>query len=288
MAVLDVESVSAFVLVADLGSFTKAAHALGTSQAAVSVKLKRLEDRLGYRLLERTPRKVRLSARGAGFLKPARHFIAAHEQALSGLERGPRRLAIGFSDQVAGPGLPGLLANLRAHDPALLMEVRIEGSAKLLEAYDRGLLDAVIARNSDGYREGALLLRERLGWFAAPTWDREEGLPLPLASLTVDCGIRGLATAALDAAGIAWTEVFIGGGTAAVGAAVSAGLGIAPIPYSMAPADTVEIGQAHGLPPLPDSDIILISAVGDPATRAALRTVAASFRGGEASRRGQG
>jgi hypothetical protein len=49
--VLDVESVLAFVTIADFQSFTRAAEALGTTQGAISVKLKRLEDRLGYKLL---------------------------------------------------------------------------------------------------------------------------------------------------------------------------------------------------------------------------------------------
>ncbi|TIS81864.1 MAG: LysR family transcriptional regulator, partial [Mesorhizobium sp.] len=44
---LDVEAVKAFVTVADLRSFTRAAAALGSTQGAVSVRLKRLEDRLG-------------------------------------------------------------------------------------------------------------------------------------------------------------------------------------------------------------------------------------------------
>ena len=82
MTTLDIESVQAFVLVADLQSFTRAAEALDTSQAAISVKLKRLEDRLGEKLIERTPRLVRLSARGATFLGVAREFIAAHERAV--------------------------------------------------------------------------------------------------------------------------------------------------------------------------------------------------------------
>ncbi len=62
MSTLDVEAVEAFVTIADMQSFTRAAEALGTTQGAISVKLKRLEDRLGQRLLERTPRSVRLSA----------------------------------------------------------------------------------------------------------------------------------------------------------------------------------------------------------------------------------
>src|SRR5580658_10210260 len=61
---LDLDAVQAFVLVADLASFTRAAEALDTTQSAVSLKLKRLEGRLGRRLLERTPRRVRLSAEG--------------------------------------------------------------------------------------------------------------------------------------------------------------------------------------------------------------------------------
>ncbi|MFD0935088.1 LysR family transcriptional regulator, partial [Methylobacterium trifolii] len=69
---IDPDTVQAFVLVADLGSFTRAAEALDTSQAAVSLKLKRLEDRLGCRLLDRTPRHVRLSPRGEAFLPAAR------------------------------------------------------------------------------------------------------------------------------------------------------------------------------------------------------------------------
>lgn len=64
---LDLEAVRAFIRIAELGSFTRAAEALQTTQAAVSLRLKRLEDRLGFRLVERTPRSVELSAQGATF-----------------------------------------------------------------------------------------------------------------------------------------------------------------------------------------------------------------------------
>ena len=68
---LDLDTVKAFIRIAELGSFTLAADSLRMTQAAVSLKLKRLEDRLGFRLVERTPRHVELSARGAGFLEHA-------------------------------------------------------------------------------------------------------------------------------------------------------------------------------------------------------------------------
>lgn len=69
---LDLDAVQSFVHIAELGSFTRAAEAMQTTQAAVSLKLKRLEQRLGCRLVERTPRHVQLSALGADFLPHAR------------------------------------------------------------------------------------------------------------------------------------------------------------------------------------------------------------------------
>lgn len=69
MRMLDLEAVQAFVLTADLKSFTRAAEAMDSTQSAVSLKIKRLEDALGRRLLERTPRLVRLSQDGRRSLR---------------------------------------------------------------------------------------------------------------------------------------------------------------------------------------------------------------------------
>jgi len=280
---LDVDAVQAFVLVADLQSFTRAAEALGSSQAAISVKLKRLENRLGQKLLERTPRRVRLSARGATFLAAARDLIAAHERAVAGLSATPRRLALGISDHVAGPELPALLTRLHAHDPALMIEVQIDASRGLLDAFDRGLLDAAIVRREDDRRDGEVLAQEPFGWFAAPTLVPRVGEPLPLASLAPSCGVRSLATRALDAAGIKWTEVFVGGGVAAVAAAVTAGLAIAALAHRVAPLGAIEVGEQLGLPPLPSSEIVLFASLSDKRSREALRTLAAPFREHRAS-----
>ena len=108
MKMLDLEAVQAFVLTADLKSFTRAAEAMDSTQSAVSLKIKRLEDALGRRLLERTPRLVRLSQDGAAFLVAARELVAAHEGALGafGVER--RRLSVGISHHIVGAELPRL------------------------------------------------------------------------------------------------------------------------------------------------------------------------------------
>ena len=278
MASLDVDAVQAFVLVADFQSFTRAAEALDTSQAAISVKLKRLEDRLGEKLIERTPRLVRLSARGAAFLGVAREFIAAHERAVAGLASAPRRFTLGIADQVAGPELPILLARLHAYDPALLIEVQIEASRNLLDSFDRGVLDATIVRREDDRRDGEVLAQERFGWFASPGFVHREGEALRLASLAASCGVRNFATRTLDSAGVNWIEVFMGGGMTAVIAAVSAGLAVAALAHRVVPVGIVEVGERLGLPALPSSEIVLHSSLSDARSRGALRTLAAAFR----------
>ena len=210
MAVLDVEAVQAFLAIADHQSFTRAAKQLGTTQGAISVKLKRLEDRLGQRLLERTPRTVRLSAQGAQFVEFARDFVAAHNRALAGLSSGRRRFSLGIATHVAGPEVPTVLARLNAHDPALRMEVELDNSAALLGALDHGTIDAAILRRDDDRRDGAVLAPEPFGWYAAPDFAHRPGAPLRLASTAPSCGVRNIAARALDAAGIAWTEIFLG------------------------------------------------------------------------------
>ncbi len=283
MTSLDVDSVQAFVAIADLQSFTRAAESLGTTQGAISVKLRRLEERIGQRLIERTPRHVRLSAQGAAFLARARDFLAAHEAALSALSAtSPRRFGLGIAAHVAGPELPTLLAQLNAHDPGLRIEVRLENSRTLLDAFDRGELDACIIRREDDRRDGKVLGPEHFGWFATPNFEHRQGEPLRLAALSPSCGVRDVATRALDEAGIAWTEVFLGGGSSAVTAAVSAGLAMAVFSWRLAPPGTVEIGERLKLPRLPSSEIVLHSTLTDPKSRAALRTLAAAFDAGRA------
>src|SRR5438105_15941870 len=97
MKALDIEAVQAFVLTADLKSFTRAAEAMDTTQSAVSLKIKRLEDELGRRLLDRTPRLVRLSADGDAFLAPARTLVAAHHCGVRCFRRERPRLRGGLS-----------------------------------------------------------------------------------------------------------------------------------------------------------------------------------------------
>jgi DNA-binding transcriptional LysR family regulator len=282
---LDVEAVRAFVLVADLKSFTRAAEALGSTQGAVSVKLKRLEDRLGHRLIERTPRQVRLSSHGAAFLEAAREFVAAHERAVRGASSTSRRFALGVAAHLAGPEMPTMLARLHAYDPTLVIDVQIDTSRRLIDALDRGALDAAITWAEDDRRRGEVLAKDTFGWFAAPSFTYRRGQPVRLASLSPECGVRDMAIRALDAAGIAWIEAFHGRSSSAVRAGVAAGLAVAALSYRVAPAGTVDVGMRFQLPALRPTDIVLHAGLTDIRSRDIVRTLGSAFREANADTR---
>jgi len=281
MKTLDIKAVRAFVLIADLHSFTRAAEALDSTQSGVSLLLKRLEQKLGRRLIERTPRLIRLSAEGVQFLDKARVLIEAHDRAVDAAPVERRRLVIGMSHQLIGAELPAMLTRLNQQDPALTVELRVAGSNEVLKVYDEGALDAaIVLQQDDQRRNGEQLFKEPFGWIASANWERRSDEPLRLATQGETCSLRAMAVRALDNAGIAWTEVFVGKGAAIVGAAALAGLAVAVLARRAAPSGTIDVGPKLGLPILPAPDVKLYSSVTDARARAALRTVGAALRAG--------
>src|SRR6478752_4677832 len=119
----DVQSLRVVKAIADEGSITAAAAALGYSQPAISQQLKRLERSLGVALIERVGRSVRLTeagrilARHAPAVTTALDAAAGELAELRGLRSGRVRL-VGFPS--ASPTVvPRLLAELAAHHPGV-------------------------------------------------------------------------------------------------------------------------------------------------------------------------
>jgi DNA-binding transcriptional LysR family regulator len=276
---IDLADVQAFLAIAEQRNFTRAAEILGTTQPLVSARLKRLETATGRRLVERHPRMVRLSAEGEAFLPAARDLMAAHARALGQPDTGQSRLRIGISEHVVGRGLPDMIAILGMSSPQLRLEVQLGLSAALIGEFDAGVLDAVIIRSDSSRREGEFLRQDIFGWYASPEWTWRADAPLPLVTLSQECNIRAVAAKALDNAGIAHADSFLGGGVSAVCAAITAGLGVAPLAARVAPLRTLEVGARLGLPPLPTSRVMLHSNTQDQAALSALRRLAALLRG---------
>lgn len=274
---LDLESVRLFVMAVDLGGLTRAAEAAGTVQPVVSQRIKALEERLGTRLLDRSPRFVRPTAEGLRFLAEARLLLAAHDRAAGFRRRTPTRLRLGISDHVMGGATGVVLARLRAAlGSEIDLEVKVSLSQPLRIAFDEGALDAALIRREAGGLEGDVLGIDPLGWrgdMASVHPDQ----PLPLATLGAPCAVRAAAIRALDRAGLAWRESLVAGSCAVLLAGITAGFGIAPM-GRFGSHQAPDIGPALGLPPLPPSEVVLLGRSGTPTLAAALRGIAAGMR----------
>lgn len=298
MRVLDLDAVRAFVMIADLNSFTRAANAMNLSQSAISLKLKRLEASLGKQLLERTPRAVRLSQDGVAFLAAARDLLLANDRALGALSTTRRRLVLGLSEHVAGADLPMLLARLNTHDPDLAVEMQLGCSRVLFAQYEERRFDAVMVRrvgvngavntaanaataadtaHETGRADAQALFAEPLVWLASPDWLPRPDEPLPIAVLSEPCEVRATAVRTLEAAGVRWREVFVSGSLTAVCAAVAAGFAVSPLARRVAPRTLVDVGARLNLPPLPVSYVTLYSRVQDAHSIETLRLIASEL-----------
>lgn len=275
---LDLDDVAAFLQAAELASFTKAAQALGMAQSLVSTRVKRLETRLGHTLLQRHPRLVRLTPQGERFLPAARALLVAQEQAIAVFAERRERVAVGISEQAVGADIAVVLSQLARRDPGLAIDLRIERSQALEDAFERGELDAVIVRRVQPGRTGEVLREDDFGWFAVATLQRQATEPVPIVSLVAECGLRRHGIDALERAGLAWREAVIGGGMAAVTAALLGGLGVSPLARRIAPPGTVEVSGEWDLPDLGNSEVVLRSQVTTPRTVAFVRELAAAFR----------
>jgi DNA-binding transcriptional LysR family regulator len=180
MALPDYEGWACFAAVADSGSFTAAATALGLSKASVSKAVTRLEASLGISLLHRSSRTVTVSTAGAGLLGEAHAMVAAATAATEAARgdrndlAGPIRLAapMSFGIKVLG----GPLATFLALHPAVEIEVMLSDARSDLvgEGIDLALR---IASMEDSSLLARTIAPVAASVIASPTYLAEHGTP---------------------------------------------------------------------------------------------------------------
>jgi DNA-binding transcriptional LysR family regulator len=237
---MDYNRVALFVRVAKAGSFTAAAHVAGLPKSSVSRSIARLEQDLGVRLLQRTTRKLALTAAGQAYFEAVQGSVAAIDEAdEAAREHGaePR----GAVRLTAPPDLNTLadaVARFSKRHPGIRVEVLL--TPRYLDLVTEGVDLAVRA----GRLEDSSLVARRVGGsemalMAAPSYLAERGEPKTLDDLAAHDFVlyratAGRATLSLSgAAGARTVEVtgtIVADDLAFVRGAVEAGAGIALLP----------------------------------------------------------
>jgi LysR family hydrogen peroxide-inducible transcriptional activator len=146
---MELQQLRYFCAIADTGSFTRAAHQTHVSQPSLSQQIRKLEDELGARLIDRLGRNVQLTELGRSFLPRARAVLRDLEAARSDVvERkasvsGP--LFVGVIPTIAPYFLPPMLATFSRKYPEVRVTVVEEITPLLLERLRVGTMDVAIA-----------------------------------------------------------------------------------------------------------------------------------------------
>ncbi len=135
----------AFCKIVEYGSFTRAAEALGYTQAAVSQMVRSLETEFSLRLLIRTRTGVRLTQEGEQLYPLIQKYVAAYRELgdkageINGLDSG--ELRIGTFSSMSQHLLPGLMSDFSKQYPKINFSLRQGDNTTLPEWIKKGLID---------------------------------------------------------------------------------------------------------------------------------------------------
>lgn len=253
---LDLDLLRGFVTVAERGGFTAAGVALGLTQSAISLKVKRLEDLLGKPVFTRGPKQVTLTREGETLLAYARRMLALNDEAVRRFVAPPvaGRLRLGVADHFVPRHLAPALARFARTWPELRIEVEVGRSHELRARLAREELDLVLGKRRDGETEGRVIFTEAVVWVAAPDFELTRERPLPLAMLPQGCMFRDRALTALARAGVAFEVVYTSPSLMGIAAAAQAGFALSVLGRTGLPDGLLEM---DGLPPLGTAEMCL-------------------------------
>jgi len=258
---LDINMLRCFIEVAKTGSFTIAGNNIGLTQSGVSVKIRRLEERLGKKIFNRTSKSLSLTLEGEILQEYARRIMLVHDEAVSRLTKpkASGNLRIGLIDYFLPELLPSILSKFRKQYPNIHLEIVTDVGINLLPLFEKGELDLFVA-GKDGYQgDSRLLLQEPLVWVVGKDAEASLHEPVHLALLPSPCSFRKLATESLEKANLKWEILFTGTSIANIQAAVQAGMGFSILPLGALKEGVKKAPTQLELPELPMYSIALIT-----------------------------
>ncbi len=145
MSRLSLDHLQTFAYVIESGSFTAAAQRLKVSQPAISLQMKRLEGRLGVRLIDRVGRRLSATAAGEELLTHARRIEGTVTAALDAMKRHSKgtagRVRLGTGATACIYFLPPILRSLRNRFPELDIVVSTGNTLTVLKSIEENAID---------------------------------------------------------------------------------------------------------------------------------------------------
>jgi DNA-binding transcriptional LysR family regulator len=259
-ALLDIDQLRTFIAIAETGSFTKAAEVVNKTQSAVSMQMKRLEERLERAIFARDGRASKLTEDGARLLDYARRLVKLNVETITAFSDAELsgRVRLGVPDDYADRYLPEIMARFSRAYPSVELTVICEPSVGLLERIDANEIDLAIVTNCETTRAAETFRRERLLWVTSNRHSTHLDERLPLALGRPACSWRRIAVERLESIGRAYRVLYSSSNAGAVAAAVLAGLAVSVLPESGLRPGMRVLTAAEGFPELPTCRIGLV------------------------------
>lgn len=264
---IPMELLRTFVTAIKVGSFTRAAEAVGRTQSAVSVQIRRLEELTKVQLFHRDAHKLVLTSEGVFMAQYAQRILALNDEALANL-RQPSvsgRVRLGAPHEYTASLLPEFLGKFAQAHPNVVLEVTSDLSKNLLRRQKDGEFDLVVAlhEGSKGI-EGRKIFTEPLVWIGSADHPCHLQTPLPLVLAPAPCIYRDHMLQALNEVERACRIVYLSSSYNGISAAVRAGIGITGMTSSTRPPRCQILPDNIGLPPLGQLEVRLHRATGKP------------------------
>lgn len=226
---MDLGLLHTFKTIAGCKSLSGAALRLHKTQAAISIQLKKLEDQVGKRLLERGHQVAELTPDGELLLQYAHRMLALSDEAMDLFlkEEVSGTVRFGIPDDYASAFLLPVLQEFTQRYPKVKLKIRNDISQNLFTAMENGDLDLALVTQRSGEKTGETLRCDQLQWVAAKNYQMNTAEPLPLALYPHGCGYRRQILAALSNAQRAYDITFECTGVKGVQLAVDSGMAVA-------------------------------------------------------------
>ncbi len=227
----ELESISAFVTVAECANFTQAARKLNLTQSTISQQIKRMESRIGKTLFHRSTRTVSLTEEGLIFLDYARSILHLAEEAYTRLQTSclSGHLSLAASDDLACYWLPSVLQQYHLRSQNVRLEINVGITDELLKGVNSGDYDVILAKSLEVTPNLNIFGSDQLIWVGNPELISDVNKEIPLALFTDGCVYRRAAIKVLNSAGRKWEAVVTSSSINAIYSAVKSGIAIAPV-----------------------------------------------------------